>query len=533
MATPQNSHWAWQAAAALARRMRDRPGAMATLATGYGPSGAPHMGTVAEVLRTAMVAQAYRDITNNAPLRILSITDDMDGLRRAPLDDPNRLELEGYIGRPLCDIPDFSGCHTSYAARNVALLRGHLQHFEMTAVDPERSLQAVLDADPSAPDEVLCILSSDLYRGGHHDSMLRRVAGSASDIVRIVAPELGLERRRTWCPFVPLHDGVMVTDTHEWSAEDDVLAWQDADGSAHVTPVTGGACKLQWRVDWAMRWVGLGVDFEMHGKDLEDSVRLGHRIAPLLGGRAPVTLQYELFLDENGAKMSKSVGNGVAMGDWERHSPPAVFRHFLARDPRRARRIGTATIPEAVDLWLTDVRSAGTGTITPEVHLAHGDVKVPAIAMRLSFATLLAVVGLADTELPEVAIGLLSGYDPVGIDPQNATVTALVACAIQRHLQVGRPLRHYHVADDQQRVALLDLAAALEGFEDASTQEAIQAVIYEVGKRHGGPEGLREFFRLSYQVMLGQADGPRLGNLAAAVGPLYLASLLRERLDAN
>lgn len=523
--TSTPSHWTRQAAEAAARRIGST-GRTATFETGYGPSGAPHMGTVAEVLRTAMVARAFREVTGGAPLRLVSVTDDMDGLRRVPEGEAGRDRLATYLGAPLCDIPAPEG-GGSFAARNAALLRGHLRRFGLRAVEPAESLARLLAGEPTDADEVLCVMASDLYRGGHHDAVLRRVAARASEIAAVVGPELGAERRATWCPFVPLHRGRMVTDTRDWSIEGEALAWTDAKGERHLTPVLGGGAKLQWRVDWSARWVALGVDFEMHGKDLADSVRLGNRIAPLLGGRAPVTYQYELFLDEDGAKMSKSVGNGVGLEEWERHAPAGAFRHFLARDPRRARRVGRATLPQAVDEWLAALRDPADPSA--DARLAHPE-GLPPVASRLGFATVLAVAALADADGPEAVWRLLEGYDPEGVNRGDPLLGDLVRCAVARHVDIGRPSRRYLDPDEDGRAALADLAATLRACPEGADAEAVQFQVYEAGKRHGGKEGLRDFFRLVYGALLGEESGPRVGTLAEAVGRDYLVDLIETRL---
>jgi lysyl-tRNA synthetase class 1 len=511
----RNNHWAWRLARQVAARAEGRT---AVFETGYGPSGAPHIGTVAEVLRTMMVVRAYREITGGAPVRVLAMTDDMDGMRKVPLNVSGREALEPFVGAPLCDVPSPWG-GDSFAADCAAALRGHLRAFGLRPVEPAEALPRLLAGDATGPDEVLCLMSSDLYRGGAYDGMLLRVAAEAGRIAAIVAPTLRGERRGTWCPFVPLHEGRMVTDTRDWAvgADGRSLEWGDADGRRHVSPLLGGGAKLQWKADWAMRWVVLGVDFEMHGKDLADSVVLGSRISPLLGGRAPATFRYELFLDEDGAKLSKSVGNGASVAEWERHAPPGALWSFLARDPGRARRLGPGAVPQAVEDWLRDLR----GPPGPSLALVHPE-GAPAPRFRLSFATVLGVCALADADEPGPVWALLSGYDP-GVDRADPLLSALVAAAVARHADVERPLRRYRAPDAREREALADLARRLRAFPDGSDGEAVQQEVYECGKAWYGKERLRDFFRMVYAAVLGREEGPRLGTLAEAVGPAFLA----------
>lgn len=499
--------WAVEQAEAVARRVGDRT---AVFETGYGPSGLPHMGTVAEVLRTAMVVRAYRDVTGNRPVRFISMTDDMDGLRKVPSNIPNREAMLEHVGRPLADIPWPFGTHDSFAAHNLALLREALRHFGMSPMGTDESLDRILEGYETEDDEVLCVRSSDLYRGGHYDDQLARVAEAAPALLDIVLPELGADRRATWCPFVPMHDGHMVTETRDWELEDGVLSWASEDGTRLSSSIYGGNAKLQWRADWAMRWVALGVDFEMHGKDLIDSVRVGSRIARALGGAAPVTFRYELFLDEVGAKISKSVGNGVGLKDWQRHAPADAFWSFLERDPRRARRIGVSTIPTAVDDWLTGMEAPPT---------------------RLSFSTILAITGLCDAGSPDEVLGLLATYDD-GFEPEAPEARALVQCAVDLYLDQVRPFRQFREPDANER-AVLERVVELLRQSEGRPGEDIQFDIYEIGKETYGKPALRDFFRMFYEVVLGEQSGPRMGTMAEAVGAGYLSDRISGRLSAR
>ena len=524
---PQPSHWAFQAAEALARRVPQ--GSVAVLETGYGPSGPPHMGTVAEVLRTVMVARAYAALTGGRPVRLISVTDDMDGLRRVPEGVPAAAGMERCIGMPLCDIPDPLGVAESYAAANAGLLRSHLRHFGLDAPEPAESLQRLLREDTTGAAEVLCVSASGLYRGGHYDAAMVRAAAAAPAIMDVVLPELGAERRSTWCPFVPVHRGRAVAAVRDWHLRDTCLVWTDEEGARQETSILGGGCKLQWRVDWSSRWTAFGVDFEMHGKDLMDSVRLGTRIAPLLGGRAPQMLRYELFLDEEGGKISKSVGNGIGMDAWRQHVPRGAFWHFLQRDPRPARRVGPQTLPQAAEDWLV---ALGQGGMDAGLALIHPD-GTPAVRSRLGFSTILAVAAMADAAGEETVWRLLEGYDPAGVDRTDTLLAEMVACAVRRNEDTGGTGRTYAVPDAAGRAALADLAATLLECPADSGPDDVQAAVYEAGKRHGGKEGLKAFFALVYSVLLGKDHGPRLGTLAEAVGVRLLAAKLQARLEAS
>src|SRR5208337_2389005 len=131
--------------------------------------------------------------------------------------------------------------------------------------------------------------STACYKSGRFDSALMTVLARFEQVMAIMLPSLREERAASYSPFLPLSPAtgiVLQVPIVASDAQAGTITYEDPDtGERVTTPVTGGRCKLQWKPDWAMRWVALGVDYEMAGKDLIDSVKLSGEICRALDGR--------------------------------------------------------------------------------------------------------------------------------------------------------------------------------------------------------------------------------------------------------
>ena len=496
-----------------ARRVAARAAAKghAVFQTGYGPSGLPHIGTFGEVARTTWVRHAFTDLTG-LPSRLIAFSDDMDGLRKVPANVPNPDLLRPYLGRPLSRIPDPFGTHESYAAHNNARLRAFLDGF---GFDYE------------------FLSSTALYAAGTFDPMLRRVLDRHADILAIMIPTLGAERAATYSPVLPVHPRtgvVMQVAIEQIDAVAGTVAWRDpADGAWFETPVTGGAAKLQWKADWAMRWAALGVDYEMSGKDLIDSVRASQKICRVLGVEPPEGFTYELFLDERGEKISKSRGNGLTIDEWLHYAPPESLGQFMFHQPTRAKRLFFDVIPRAVDDYLAAVgRLAGEDEPArrenPAWHIHGGDVAA-AGSSPVTFGMLLNLASVSNAEAPEMLWSYLRRYAPDASPEASPFLARLVVHAVAYYRDRVRPTKRFREPTEMERTALADLAASLAALADGSTAEAIQNEVYAVGKRHPFAE-LKAWFGCLYQVLLGQPEGPRFGAFVAIYGVTETVALI-------
>jgi lysyl-tRNA synthetase class 1 len=514
-AAPLPKAWPFEEARKVAERLAKTGKRTALFETGYGPSGLPHIGTFGEVARTSWVRHAFGEITG-LPSRLLAFSDDMDGLRKVPDNVPNKAMLAGYLGRPLTAIPDPFGTHDSFGAHNNARLCAFLDGF---GFDYEFAS------------------ATAYYKAGKFDDALLRVLACYEAVMQAVLPTLGPDRRATYSPFLPIHPRtgrVMQVPLVTHDTASGSIGWRDPeDGTLHETPVTGGHCKLQWKADWAMRWFALDVDYEMSGKDLIDSVKLSGKICRILGREPPVGFTYELFLDEDGQKISKSKGNGLSVDEWLRYAPPESLGQFMFNQPNRAKRLYFDVIPRAVDEYIANATRAHAQTeadrrANPAWHIHAGRVPQSA-ASPLSFAMLLNLASVVNADTPDILWGFIRRYDPHATPEDMPLLARLADHAVTYYRDFVRPGKKFRAPDDTERAALADLAAGLRALPAGSSAEDIQTLLYDVGKRHPFPE-LRAFFACLYQVLLGQVEGPRFGQFVALYGISETVALIEGAL---
>jgi lysyl-tRNA synthetase class 1 len=473
------------------------------LETGYGPSGLPHLGTFQEVLRTTMVRNAFRALTDDAvPTRLICFSDDMDGLRKVPTNVPNADMLAEDLGKPLTVVRDPFGEHASFGAHNNARLRAFLDGF---GFDYEfRS-------------------STEAYRSGVFDAKLRLALERFDDIQAVMLPTLREERRATYSPFLPISPKtgrVLQVPTLERHPERGTIVFADEDGTLTEVPVTGGAVKLQWKPDWAMRWVAFGIDYEMSGKDLIDSVKASARICRVLGGSPPVSFTYELFLDADGAKISKSKGNGLTLEEWLRYGAPESLAYYLFGSPKSAKRLHFDVIPKAADEYLQQLDAYRTQDSAKRIenpvwHVGQG--APPQAGSPVSFSLLLNLVSAANASDKAILWGFLGRYIPGATPESQPLLDRLAGYALNYYEDFVRPAKRFRAPDARERDALQDLVSRLRALPADADAEAIQAEVYEAGN-DAGFEPLRNWFTALYEVLLGQPQGPRFGSFAAIFG---------------
>ena len=508
--------WPFEEAAKVAKRLAASGKTEALFETGYGPSGLPHIGTFGEVARTTWVRHAFAELTG-LKSRLLAFSDDLDGLRKVPDNVPNQEMLRQYLGHPLTRIPDPFGTHDSFGAHNNARLRAFLDSFGF---------------------EYDFASSTEYYTAGRFDAALMRVLACHDKVLEVILPTLGPDRRASYSPFLPIHPKtgiVMQVPMERLDPEAGTVTWRDPDGgAAHETSVKGGACKLQWKADWAMRWFALGVDYEMSGKDLIDSVRLSGRLCRVLGAPPPETFTYELFLDEDGQKISKSKGNGLTVDDWLRYAPAESLGQFMYNQPQRAKRLYFDVIPRAVDEYIANAdklraQPEAERPANPAWHVHRGHPPNHA-GSPISFAMLLNLASVANADTPDILWGFIRRYNP-GASPDTEPLLArLVEHAIAYYHDFVRSKKRFRAPEPFERVALEDLAATLIALPPDAPAETIQHAVFEVGKRHPFPD-LRSWFGCLYQVLLGQEEGPRFGGFAALYGLAETVALIRVSLD--
>ncbi|HYD37858.1 MAG TPA: lysine--tRNA ligase [Allosphingosinicella sp.] len=514
--------WPYEEARKLIKRYPDGPSAAGIVfETGYGPSGLPHLGTFQEVARTLMVRHALSEMVD-WPSRLIAFSDDMDGMRKVPPGVPGQDMMHAHLDQPLSAVPDPYGCgHESYAAHNNNLLRQFLDRFGF-------------DYEFHA--------SSDCYRSGRFDETLREVLRRYDAIMEVMLPTLGAERRRTYSPVLPISPEsgkVLQVPVEVVDPEAGLVRYVDpATGQEVEQSILAGGAKLQWKVDWAMRWAALGVDYEMSGKDLIDSVTQSSKIARVLGARPPEGFNYELFLDENGEKISKTKGNGVTIDEWLTYAPQESLVFYLYREPRRAKQLSFGIIPRAVDEYQRFAEAYKDQPIeqrlgNPVHHVHRGPP--PFDDFPIGFSLLLNLVGAAGSNDPDVVWGFVGKYLDRHYEGHPAhlreSLDGLIRYAIRYFDDFIAPslLRRAPTCDEAAALRKLDEQLGAHGNLDPTQ---IQTLVYEVGKVFYGKERLRDWFKVLYETLLGTSQGPRMGSFIALYGIDNTRRLIAEALDA-
>ncbi|MDP2619707.1 MAG: lysine--tRNA ligase [Hyphomicrobiales bacterium] len=512
--------WPFEEARKLLQRVEGRGERRPVLfATGYGPSGLPHIGTFGEVARTSMVRHAFRVLTEDrVETRLICFSDDMDGLRKVPDNVPNRALLARHLDMPLTRVPDPFGEHESFAAHNNARLRGFLDAF---GFDYE------------------FLSATETYVSGRFDETLLKVLERYDEVMEIMLPSLRAERQQSYSPFLPVcprTGKVLQVPIVSRDVSAGTVSYDDPETGERMTvPVTGGRCKLQWKPDWAMRWVALGVDYEMAGKDLIDSVKLSGRICRALGGTPPEGFNYELFLDEKGEKISKSRGNGLTIEEWLRYASPESLSLFMFQAPRRAKRLYFDVIPKTVDDYLafleTFAEQAPKERLSnPVWHIHSGEP--PAPEPGIGFAMLLNLVSASNSEDRGVLWGFIRRYLPGAGPETHPRLDELVGYAVRYFHDFVRPAKAYRPPSETERRALKELSDRLAELPADADGETIQTLVYEIGKTHPF-ENLRDWFKALYEVLLGESQGPRFGSFVALYGIAETRSLIDKALEGE
>jgi lysyl-tRNA synthetase, class I len=471
------------------------------LQTGYGPSGLPHIGTFGEVARTSMMVNALKQLTN-LPTEIITFSDDMDGLRKVPENVPEQELLQKNLHKPLIQVPDPFKKFNSFGEHNNEMLKNFLDSFKF-----EYNFKS----------------STDLYKSGFFNSSLQTILEKYDGIMNIILPTLGKERQKTYSPFLPICPDtghVLEIPVIEIDKEKSKIIF-DNKGKKLETNILDGNCKLQWKVDWAMRWYALDVDFEMYGKDLIESAILSTKIIKLIGKKNPSGFAYELFLDERGEKISKSKGNGITIDQWLRYASPESLSLFMYQNPKRAKKLYKEIVPKAVDEYLDLIEKAKTQDelqllMNPVWHVHNSEV--PKENMIMSFSMLLNLVETSNADNKDLLWKFVKKYKPNISEKDHPIFDNLVEYAIRYFNDVIKSQKKYKTPNKNEKLALEALIKTLEECNDKMAPEDIQTLIYSTGKKNGYSKNLRDWFKLIYEVVFGVENGPRMGFFISFFG---------------
>jgi lysyl-tRNA synthetase class 1 len=525
--------WPFEEARRLLARLDKMPGGAekpVVFETGYGPSGLPHIGTFGEVARTSMVRHAFEVLTEGRrKTRLICFSDDMDGLRKVPDNVPNKELLTANLNKPLSRVPDPFGKFESFAHHNNAMLRDFLDRFGFTYE---------------------FFSATECYASGKFDATLLRMLEVYDKVMDIILPTLGPERRATYSPFLPVcprTGRVLQVPMIERHPKKGTVVYEDPDTGEKVeTPVTGGHIKCQWKADWAMRWTALGVDYEMAGKDLMDSVTLSSKICRALGGAPPEGFIYELFLDDKGEKISKSKGNGLTIEEWLTYASPESLSLFMFQKPKSAKRLYFDVIPRAVDEYLQFVAAyprqdpkARLDNAVWHIHLGNP----PAAELPITFALLLNLVAASNADDKDVLWGFIRRHAPGAGPSTHPLLDHLAGYAVRYYADFVKPQKKFRPADDVEADALRALSDALGNARPGATAEELQGLIYDVGRaipRYQDPNAKgatpekpgvsNAWFNAIYAVLLGEEKGPRFGSFVELYGVEETRDLIARAL---
>ena len=507
--------WPFEEARRLLKRYEKAPPekGYVLFETGYGPSGLPHIGTFGEVLRTTMIRRAFETISD-IPTRLICFSDDMDGMRKVPTNVPNQEMLREHAQKPLTSVPDPFETHESFGHHNNAMLRRFLDTFGF---------------------QYEFYSATEFYKSGQFDEILLRCVEKYDDLMAIMLKSLRDERQQTYSIFLPIHPEtgrVLYVPVKHVDPKEGTITFDDDDGKEWTLPVTGGNVKLQWKPDFGARWAALGVDFEMYGKDHSTNTPIYDGICRTLGVRAPEHFTYELFLDDQGQKISKSKGNGLSIDEWLTYASTESLSYFMYQKPKTAKRLWWDVIPKAVDEYHQQLRAfpgqdAKAQLNNPVWHIHGGDV--PESKMVVPFSMLLNLASAAGAEDKETMWGFIRRYAPEASPQSHPDMDQAAGFAVRYYDDFVKPTKQFRAPDEKERAAMEDLAGRLRGYDCEVTDEALQTLVFAVGKEHGF-ENLRDWFKALYEVLLGQSQGPRFGGFIALYGVDETVALIEKGL---
>ncbi|UMA64459.1 lysine--tRNA ligase [Roseivivax marinus] len=484
--------------------------------TGYGPSGLPHIGTFGEVARTTMIRKAF-EVISDIPTRLVCFSDDMDGMRKVPDNVPDVEALKPHLQKPLTDVPDPWGTHESFGHHNNAKLRSFLDAFGF---------------------EYEFVSATEFYRAGKFDETLLRAAERYDDLMAVMLKSLREERQQTYSIFLPIHPEtgrVLYVPIKNVDAKDGTVTFDDETGREFTVPVTGGNVKLQWKPDFGARWAALDVDFEMYGKDHSTNTPIYDRICEVLGGKKPEHFTYELFLDEKGEKISKSKGNGLTIDEWLTYASTDSLGYYMFQKPKTAKRLSWDIIPKTVDEYHQQLRAYATQDadkrLANPVYHVHGH-DVPESTMVVSFAMLLNLASVSGAEDKETLWGFIVRYAPDASPEANPDLDQAAGFAVRYYEDFVKPHKVFRAPDEKEEAAIRDLAARLQAYDGPIEDEALQTLVFAVGKDHGF-DPLRDWFKALYEVLLGASQGPRFGGFVALYGIEETLALIDRALSGE
>ena len=510
--------WPFKEAEKLCKRFQHPPESPVRFETGFGPSGLPHIGTFAENARTTWVRHAFEFLTG-WPTQLIAFSDDMDGLRKVPLNMPRQDMLANHLGKPLCHIPDPFETSDSYSGTMNTKLRSFLDGYQF-----DYTFQGSYEA----------------YQRGDFNEGLEIILRNVDAVKSIILPTMSAEKGRDWSPFFPICGKcgkINSTRVTGYDVANNAVGYvcdrqeDRAKGCGYqgTASIFNGHVKVGWKVDWALRWYAYDIAYEMYGKDLIESAKLSGRITRLMGKQPPTGLFCELFLDEDGRKISKSVGKGLTIDSWTMYAPLESLLYYIFQNPKQAKRLFWGIVPKSVDDYLLGLNNyhsldAQKKPDSPLWHLFNKGAGVPEFKTSINFSLVNNLVSAVGADDRELILEYLKRYDP-GIEAHRAVIEDLVNKAMNYYRDFIVPHKRYRMPTTQEKKMLMRLRDELAAYEGDDEKE-IQTLPFAVAREYSEPPN--NFFKLFYEVVFGQERGPRFGTFVRLVGKEKAISLLDE-----
>ena len=509
----QAKSWPFVEAQRILKRIEKNSKEEINLQTGYGPSGLPHIGTFGEVARTTMILNALEQISEKE-VNLIAFSDDLDGLRKVPDNVPNQEKLLEYLNQPLTSVPDPFNKYGSFGEHNNSMLKTFLDDFGF-----KYNFKS----------------ATALYQNGFFNEQLKNVLSNYEEIKNIILPTLGEERRKTYSPFLPVckkTNKVLEVEILRISSENNSVTYIDDSGEEVEVSVLDGNCKLQWKVDWAMRWIALGIDYEMYGKDLIPTFQLSAKICRALGGNPPENFFYELFLDQNGEKISKSKGNGLSIEEWLTYAPQETLSYFMYQNPRRAKKLFLEVIPKSTDEFISHVNKFDDQSLDQKIenpfwHISNGSNSIGKLG--ISYNLILNLVSASGSNDPKLILDFIKKYVGNIEEVSLEFLLKLIDGVINYYNDVTKSSISYKKPSQEEVLIFEDLIKRLSAMPNTLTAEEIQTEIYQIGKDHNFTN-LRDWFSLIYQVLFGKSEGPRFGSFVAIYGIDRTIQLIKDKV---
>jgi len=310
-------HWATEMAE---RIIKERPNKeVYTLASGISPSGNVHIGNFREFITSYFIAEELKRLGKK--VRFIFSWDDYDRLRKVPLNINQN--LKEYIGRAYTDVPSPN---------------------ESETISYGRHFQNKFEGELNAMD-VSCeyIYQTKQYTSGRYNKNMIEAIEKRLQIFDILAEfktqTFTEEERQKYYPVGIYCENCKkdTTTVTSYNNETNEISYTCECGhSASFDVKKASNMKLDWKIDWPMRWREEQVDFEPGGRDHASetgsysvSSVISHKI---FNYEPPIFLGYD-FIGVKGSnkKVSSSLGNTLVLTDllkvYDRH----IIKWFYAK----------------------------------------------------------------------------------------------------------------------------------------------------------------------------------------------------------